>query len=74
MVQAPFARYSTLLLIIISSLYFAIHSPFGFPYENASDGNPTVQRHYIMVSERYIRGTTKELINSISAYREKLLR
>lgn len=59
MVQAPFARYSTLLLIIISSLYFAIHSPFGFPYENASDGNPTVQRHYIMVSERHIRGNDK---------------
>lgn len=47
--KASVTKYLTLFFIFLISIFMAISTRWGFPYQNELSGNPVVQRHFIAV-------------------------
>lgn len=53
LLKSSVTKYLTLISIFLISIFLAISTPWGFPYQNDSSGNPTVQRHFIAVRDEF---------------------
>lgn len=61
-------QYLTILSLLLSSIFLATSTNYGFPYQDDSTNNPTPQRHHILHTVRNLYGFDGNLRHADGGY------